>query len=43
MGRSLEILAAIGMENDPIVVNTTWPQAIMLMDLVISRSNHPCI
>jgi len=31
--RSLEILAAIGMENDPIVVNTTWPQAIMLMDL----------
>ena len=31
--RSMEILREGGMEDDPVAVHTTWPYAIMLMDL----------
>ncbi len=31
--RSMEILRAGGLEDDPIVVHTTWPYAAMLMDV----------
>jgi non-specific serine/threonine protein kinase/serine/threonine-protein kinase len=41
--RSLEILTEVGLENDPIVVSTIWPEAIMLMDLGKHQEAQPLL
>ncbi len=41
--RSLEILRTNGLEDDPVVVNTTWPYAVMHMDMAEYDAAQPLL